>query len=874
MEAHRLTIKSRTRFTALFLLCVATLLLPNKAHAQRLLVITQALNTIGQAARVYVSSVDIASQQTPNDTTPLPGTTAIGKLHLSIDRNNAVITSGFPWSGGDFSWRHAETFLSNMSTVPLQAHRDLHHDTFGQSRKWIGNLTQSPTQPRILLLGIHRSEDNKVRGTLQSLPWMQPTIFPSSAPNASPTEDFPTWHLEGPPVAAISLIDRAPNLIAVLYASPRRGAILAIGDPIENQKPTQTHTLGIIDHVVDTKPIALERSPDGKFLCAIIAGFALDTPQGAALSWLYTIDVDSQELIGEPVPLLGEPNPRYHPLRMTLDNRCWIATRTLGTDFAYATKIRLTTENVEKEIEYAMAGVENSFIIAPAPDNETVAVAIGNRLEIWPNGRRQGTNTTYEAPINVLTWNDDGLVAAEAGRVHRVDETTGSPKSTVQLQSGHVTNLAILPSIDPTVSELDNGNTNQDSTMIDPHLEARSLVLLHGEAAGRELQVVRIEPNDNGKNAWQVSFDQEATPWLLIHVISEPVSQNEAPYAGRGQGLIYMGAFPAHYKSNGILRTTLNIEWLNKVAQTPNQNTQVDIRIIPPRSHTRQILWLRSEDDHTPFRHHTDPIAMRALAQQLAASPHRFSHREVFGPFTEPLEPYTVVVIDTKAIAKGVITRQAIWQYVAEGGALLILGNHAPDDSLPNLARWLQPAGVQLNTSAPISGTFTPSTQPRPLHRLNNLQIKEGLSINANNNDIQVPGDSVFGGSVFLARQYAYGRFAILAAPTPLQSNVLENEDARLFAHDLFQWLAIAGHEIKDFDGDGLTNDIEDRNNNGQVGDDETDPLNPDTDNDGISDGMEDLNRNGRIDTGETDPRNRDSDDDGIFDGADATPVP
>jgi hypothetical protein len=71
-----------------------------------------------------------------------------------------------------------------------------------------------------------------------------------------------------------------------------------------------------------------------------------------------------------------------------------------------------------------------------------------------------------------------------------------------------------------------------------------------------------------------------------------------------------------------------------------------------------------------------------------------------------------------------------------------------------------------------------------------------------------------------------------------------------------------------DFDGDGILNDLEDRNQNGRYdeGTRETDAWNPDTDGDGIPDGVEDANHNGQVDEGETDPRVRDTDGDGLDD--------
>jgi|GEM_PF-2354334 len=70
-----------------------------------------------------------------------------------------------------------------------------------------------------------------------------------------------------------------------------------------------------------------------------------------------------------------------------------------------------------------------------------------------------------------------------------------------------------------------------------------------------------------------------------------------------------------------------------------------------------------------------------------------------------------------------------------------------------------------------------------------------------------------------------------------------------------------------DSDGDGLPDNLEDKNGNGRLDPGETDPLNPDTDGDGLLDGEEDANQNGAVDAGETDPTSNDTDGDGLPDG-------
>ncbi|MEZ5057692.1 MAG: hypothetical protein R2879_11735 [Saprospiraceae bacterium] len=57
-----------------------------------------------------------------------------------------------------------------------------------------------------------------------------------------------------------------------------------------------------------------------------------------------------------------------------------------------------------------------------------------------------------------------------------------------------------------------------------------------------------------------------------------------------------------------------------------------------------------------------------------------------------------------------------------------------------------------------------------------------------------------------------------------------------------------------DDDGDGIVNNLEDKNGNGILDPGETDPNNSDTDGDGLADGVEDADRNGQLDPGESDP--------------------
>ncbi|MBI5915066.1 MAG: hypothetical protein HY842_06785, partial [Bacteroidetes bacterium] len=70
-----------------------------------------------------------------------------------------------------------------------------------------------------------------------------------------------------------------------------------------------------------------------------------------------------------------------------------------------------------------------------------------------------------------------------------------------------------------------------------------------------------------------------------------------------------------------------------------------------------------------------------------------------------------------------------------------------------------------------------------------------------------------------------------------------------------------------DSDNDGVRDNLEDRNRNGIVDADESNPLDRDSDNDGLLDGIEDADQNGFFDAGETSPLLQDTDGDLLTDG-------
>jgi hypothetical protein len=72
---------------------------------------------------------------------------------------------------------------------------------------------------------------------------------------------------------------------------------------------------------------------------------------------------------------------------------------------------------------------------------------------------------------------------------------------------------------------------------------------------------------------------------------------------------------------------------------------------------------------------------------------------------------------------------------------------------------------------------------------------------------------------------------------------------------------------VSDTDGDGIPDDVEDKDQDGNVDPGETDPNNKDTDGDGLEDGVEDKDKDGIVDFDETDPTKSDTDGDTVSDG-------
>jgi len=852
------------------LACVAALGLAltttGTSFAQRLIVETTTLSAMHEAARVYLQAVDMDTGTVLPGSTTLPGIAPFSPLLLSPDDQQVVLATG-PVDREDHSdMRNTWAYWSSFQTTPFQPSGQI---AFEQDwRPSAGCVLDGqplnaliPAAPlvasEIVTLGTYTNEAGVTQGRLDI--W--------TCPLQKPQPNLATVALPGSPIAVLQL-PQTSRIAVLCGVSSGANAVLAVVDVSAIEFDVEFHDIENAPNEFRSEPTGLARSGNGRYVFVLTSGYSLDGSSGETSSWLHAFNSEDFQEIGPPVQLSGEAHAEDHALLPSGDVSCWVATRSPGTDFAYAARLRVNESGFVKEALIPLTGVLNALRIAPSPDNARAAIAFDNHLEIWQEGQRDRASQSYAGAISAARWTREGLLIGESGRIHLVDPGTLVTRRKVQLQNGRVTDFVLIPTERLPVPGIVPKQSSHS-----PRLELPAAVTFHGGAVGEELKALAVDLPGTNDFSWRAIYNREQMPWLFIH-----------PVTGLGSEIIYMGVSPEDYTPGKLMRGTLTINvspattdaTLNQpMATTVASN--VEIRVLPEeRSAIRRILWIRNPASPTkPLRSPADPCGFRALEEWLAAPPYLFAHREVTGPFQEALDPYAIVVLDAVAALKGVVARQVILDYVMRGGALLLLGKHIPNQGDRELTQWLGPIGIQIDTNRPVNGFFPASNRKELYRHWDNFEFRNGCSIYAKNPSAgRVPNPSNPQEYVFLAHSYAHGRMAVLAAATPLQTPAMQTQANRLFAGDLFLWLARAGTDIQDMDGDALTDDVEDRNQNGKLDPGETDYLNADTDNDGLPDGVEDANLNGWLDEGETSALNPDSDEDGVWDGADETPLP
>ncbi|GMV99888.1 MAG: hypothetical protein AMXMBFR84_10270 [Candidatus Hydrogenedentota bacterium] len=784
--------------------------------------------------RLYIQPLRADSSGLQDDPVLLPGT--LLTCPPVSDAEHFIYSTRKPWP------LHADTapmeysFISTISARPLRTVAPL-NDTVGDG--WIlrcGSLIPPVVPdraPAALLLHTRETETGNRFAFAELRSY-------GSVPHDDPTR----WLLPGMPVGAayVAGLGKVAILCEGVSGDP---PFLYVRDVTGPQEPPAYYPIS--DAVQRKRPIAIQAAPNGDRVYVLVSGYQEGTSHEA---WCHVYDPQTWAFAAEAVPVAGSATPADPSLLALAGGICWINTYSPVAGFGHLTRIRLDGLTALKEVEQSFSGVGMPLSLA-VHSGGSVAVGAGKRLEIWRSGFPQSSaSMSFEGHVRALAWESESLLVGEGNRVHRIDPETRAIGSTATFQQGVVTRL--LPFSTGKVPEM---SLPASRAVVPPVMAFR------GEAAGREMRALRIAASNGGSVAWDAQFDREAMPWLRAF-----------PLRGSTPGLCYLGIDPTLYgpgdSVSGVLKVNVADPISGPLGESP---ARVIVDVVPARQGPRRIFWILGGTDDDSLRGPNDPYRLKALVDRLSGPPFHFSHHLIRGTVMEPLDKAAVVVINAAAAARGMVTRAAVLDYVSRGGALLFLNAQLNEEGVRDITHWIGPSGVYLENAVSADGIF-PSHGEHPLSRMwQNFHVT-GAGLRADGHVRALAGDER--ATVLAVAHYDAGRIAAMAGATPIESDAMAHLANQRFASALFSWLAKAGGEVSDLDGDGLSDAVEDQNGNGLVDSGETDKLNPDTDGDGIADGVEDRNRNGVVDEGETSPINADSDADGTLDGADEAPLP
>lgn len=856
------------------------------SHGLNVLVQTTARSAAGEPVGVVQQIVNLESGKAIPGAITLPGAVALHPTRYTASGAFGMVTVG-PLRGGGPKAPNARTVLATFRASPLD---NIANDLLSRRRGWKitgAMLIEDASSPGDTIVLLERTEEpGEDAGRLTIL-------HGDLASGKFPEDASSTWDLDGIPIDATLLPDG--TTLAVLCEEPgTANAYLHLRNVLSAEIVEDALDLRSGEGQFGSAPVALTTSPGGSHLIVLTSGYQIQQSSGEISSWVHVLD---SATLSEPEPPRSLPGTALlseDPLRPGHGDSLWIATRSAGAGFAYATHLKLIENRSELAVHVSFSGVDQPLKLAVAPSGSAVAVAAAERLEVWPDGSPGGAarTRTFKAPIGSLEWSAYGIFVGEGGRIYRLDPETLATWSSVQLQTGHVSEIRPLPeagkddldgdglsraaevalgtSVDSPDTDRDGipDGVDPEPLVPSPRLQLPAAVTLRGEAAG--IEAITFLLDEQQASPLDVSYDQNAMRWLNVR--SEVLSFQPPR--------LTFSLDPTRYPStedewvSGVI--TVRLAGTRPGTQAAGSPARIVVDVAPSRGRVRRVLWVWSEREEAhSLRSPTSAQRFSELAEMLAGPPFHYSHQGVWGPFEEPVEPYDAVFLTMEAAIEGALTRHVILDYVAHGGALLFIAGLDEARASEGIERWLEPAGITLVASSEVQGTFESAQNHEVVRNWDSFSIRGACEIQADENvTIAVPVSEEGRGAVLALRDFGFGRIAVLASGTPLEDRAIREPKHARFAGDLFRWLVSGRYAIQDQDADNLPDYIEDADGNGDVNAGETDFLDADSDDDGIPDGAEDVNGNGKVDLGETNPRNPDSDSDGILDGADAFPLP
>ncbi|HNR32044.1 MAG TPA: hypothetical protein PKI11_14225, partial [Candidatus Hydrogenedentes bacterium] len=697
------SLAARAALPALLCCCSA-------AHAQRLVVVTNTLSATREAARVYVHSIDFDWGGPLPGTRPLPGAMPLGPLLVSND-GPALLTTGPSRDAGAGGSPHDRSWHSAFQVAPFTELPELRRTPESGWREWIAcaHQTTDTGDTIAVVLGAPISAEGTGQGRLATRIYSRDGTPPRPGPTS--------WTLPGRPVAAA--LAGGGRALVVCRTTSDTGIELVIGDLSAGAPPPSVLTLSNELERPGFAAVGLGVDPVRGCALVVASGYAMDSPAGEPVSAAFLVDLrDGMTATLAPVPIRGAGDPSDRVVAPGYGGVFWVTTRVPGAAFVYVTRLRVDKQlYLHKDAEYPLDNTGQTVVLAACPFEDALAVALGDRLEIWRNGDHDGAEGRYPPAVQALGWFQEGLFAGSAGRVSRIDPATAQPVASIQLQSGHVVDFAAvprgrLPAVDidadglSPAAEREAGtlDTNPDSDgdgipdgsdpephTPSPRLEIPAEITFRGKAVGYEIRALDFADRGLENILWRVEPDDAAKDWLVI-----------TPRSGRVPSQVYLAVSPLAGVRGAALegRVRVHMTGAHSGVEAADSPAEVLVRVLPEPPGPQRVLWL-SEDanahgrdrpgqrDGGAFRsNEAKRNGMAVLAGLLAGPPFYYSHTLHQGPIEEPLNDFQLVILDARAAAQGAVTRQGLLDYVADGGALLFLGAHIEDRDTRSLTRW------------------------------------------------------------------------------------------------------------------------------------------------------------------------------------------
>lgn len=645
------------------------------------------------------------------------------------------------------------------------------------------------------------------------------------------------WDLHGVP--AIGAARWQSGQLYVACEGPRSGTAAIVAINMNSGEQRYVPVKSSQEAALASAPTALAIVGEGSRLALLESAYSLERRDGGRTSTMRLLDVASLQDSGASVNIPGATS-RGAFMSASSPGAFVVNTLDHATGFAYATEFATGDAELRKSNEWGFRDVAGRPpCVAVSPDGAHMAVAGGKSLLLLGTDSKARTPYQTQDTIEALTWTQDALYVADGPRLRRIPSDSDALSLEIHRFDGFVVDML------PISASAEPAPRRHAALGLPPR------VLLDADTPGRNRCVLPITvPRDAHA---QLTYDERAAPWLAA-TVDESADGGPRVTISLNQESMQQ---PGEYRARVVVRAHRNTEGKPIVVA----EEWFDVVATSFAKGTRAVEWQSMEN-------------FEALTRLLSEAPLHLSQRQRRGPIAQAPQGSAAVVVRLEDVARGAITRQVLLDYVSGGGGLLVVAGHAPEIAGEGLRRWLEPLGLLIDPQHEVSGKFTIPKTSFAFFGMEQLGIAAGAYIETTRPmEFSVPGAAPYTATLAFA-QHGYGRLAVLASDSPLDDAALTRGENRRFARALFEWLTAAHAAVRDSDTDGLRDDVEDTNANGEKDLHETDHLNPDTDADGVRDGVEDTNLNGLVDEGETDPRRADTDSDGLLDGADSDPLP